>query len=430
MRKIVRGDFVRHGLIVFGSSMLVNAFSYVFHLSMSRKLGVTDYGTLYSLFATLTLLGVPTSVLTMIVVRYAAEFRAVGDLGKLAALSRWIVVRTAAIAVAVTAGGWFAAPGLARYLNVAQVDAVGWTSVVVALGIILPGIRGVLQGVEDFGRLAISSVLEGLLKAALGIGFVYAGLGVVGAIAGYALATAIGVLYTGVAVRAHTSAAPEPLRLDVRRLVLTSSGVAFATLGLSVFGSADLLLVKHFFPPREAGLYSVVSLVGKVLLFVIGFIPTLVLPKATARATAGRSPLTVLAQAGVAIAGICGCGLAVLWFAPELVVRVMAGAAFAAAAPLVFEYGVAMTILGATTAVVVYRVGIHRFEFVPFLLSIAVAEIAAINFYHPSLLAVVRVLIAAHAAALVSSLVGLRRTAKVSTLNPARVVSVGGGEVA
>jgi O-antigen/teichoic acid export membrane protein len=220
-------------------------------------------------------------------------------------------------------------------------------------------------------------------------------------------------------VRRHLRATPQALQIDVRRLIITSGGVAVSMLAISSFSSADLLLVKHFFSPSEAGLYSVVSLAGKILLFVVGFIPTLVLPKATARSAAGISPLPILVQAAVAIFAICGCGLLALWIAPGTIVQLMSGPAFASAAPLVFEYGLAMTILGATSAVVAYNVAVHRFAFVPWLLAVALAEIVAINMYHPALLAVVRELIAGNTIALVVAVASLREARPVLAVIPA-----------
>ena len=54
LRRLVRGDFARHGLLVFASSMLVNIFNFVFHFTISRRLGVAEYGDLYALFSTLS----------------------------------------------------------------------------------------------------------------------------------------------------------------------------------------------------------------------------------------------------------------------------------------------------------------------------------------------------------------------------------------
>jgi len=405
VQRVVRSEFFRHGAVVFASNIVVNVFNYAFHFLISRRLGVTDYGTLYSLFAVLSLLGVPTSVLTMVVVRYAAEFRAVADAAHLRALSRWVFLRTAVLGVGIVAlGALFAVP-IAGYLRIDDPRLVFLTSVILAFSVILPSVRGILQGTEDFGRYSASNIIEGALKASLGVGLASIGLRVSGALFGCMLAIVIALVYTLIAVRRHFgSAAPQPLHLDVGRLVRTSTGVTAAAVTLAGLGFLDVLLVKHYFPQREAGLYSAVSLVGKVLLFVVGFVPTIVLPKVTARAARGQSPVPVIVQASLCIGVICGGGLLVLAIAPGLVVRLMVGTAYLAAAPLVFPYGCAMTLLGATSAVVAYRVGLHRFDFVTPLFAVVVVEVVAISFLHTSLTQIISILLVSNALALMASL--------------------------
>jgi O-antigen/teichoic acid export membrane protein len=239
-------------------------------------------------------------------------------------------------------------------------------------------------------------------------------LGVSGALLGQALAMAIALGYTWYALHRHMGHTRGPLHVDVRRLLQTTAGIGGAMLGLCMLGSLDLLLVKHYFTPYDAGLYSAVSLVGKVLLFAIGFVPTVVLPKATARAARGESPVNVLVQAGLAIAVLCACGLALLQLAPTFVVRVMSGAAFLAAAPYVFPYGVAMAMLGAVTVVVNYKIGLHRFDFLAPLLAVAVCEVVAIALFHATLTDVVRVVLVGHTLALGTSLYRVTATHAVA----------------
>lgn len=404
VRRVLRSEFFRHGAVVFTSNIVVNVFNYAFHFLISRRLGVTDYGTLYSLFAMLSLLGVPTSVLTMVVVRYAAEFRALGDAGHLRALSRWVFARTSLLGGGIVVLGALLALPIARYLRIDDPRLVFLASVILALSVISPSVRGILQGTEDFGRFSASNIIEGALKAALGVSLASIGLGVTGALLGCMIAVVVGLAYTLFAVRRHFgSAAPQPLHLDVGRLVRTSAGVTAAAVALAGLGFLDVLLVKHYFPRREAGLYSAVSLVGKVLLFVVGFVPTIVLPKVTARVARGQSPVPIIVQAAVCIGVICGSGLLVLSLAPGMVVRIMLGGAYVAAAPFVFPYGCAMTLLGATSAIVAYKVGLHRFDFVPPLFAIVVAEVVAVSVLHSSLTQVISILLIGNTLALAAS---------------------------
>ncbi|MBV9277230.1 MAG: hypothetical protein JOZ97_03240, partial [Candidatus Eremiobacteraeota bacterium] len=49
LQRLARSEFMRHGLLVFGASQIVNVFGYLFHFVMLRKLGVVSYGVLSSL---------------------------------------------------------------------------------------------------------------------------------------------------------------------------------------------------------------------------------------------------------------------------------------------------------------------------------------------------------------------------------------------
>lgn len=407
MRRLSRSGFVRDATLLFSSNFVVSLFNYAFHLLISRMLGVVAYGTLYSLLAGLAFLCVPASVLTMIVVRYAAEFRVLGDGSHLHALSRWVLARTAAFAVIVVALGGALTGPIAAYLGIQDRRSVFLVSIVLALSVILPSVRGILQGVEDFKRLAESTIIEGALKAGLGVGLVFWGWGVNGAVLGNALGALVSLAYTWWAVRRHFAPQRDAFCPNGGRLMRAGAGMTGASLAIAGLSYLDVLLVKHYFPSHEAGLYSAVALVGKVLFFGVGFVPTIVLPKVTARVAGGLSPLPIIVQATIAVGGICGCGLAVLAVAPEFALRVMSGSAFLAAAPLVFPYACAMTLLGVTNVMVVYNVGLHRFGFVLPLCGVLAGEIATISILHGSLLQVIWILIVGHAAAAATTLYGI-----------------------
>jgi O-antigen/teichoic acid export membrane protein len=407
LQRILRGDFVRHGLIVFASSSVVNLFNYVFHFFMSRRLGVVDYGALASILAGLVIVSVPSAILTMVVVRYAAEFKAVGDNVRLRVLGDRVMVLTTAAGVVALVLCFLLRSAVAHYLNIDDARAIAAAGLVLAASIVLPAIRGVVQGAQDFRQLALSTALEAWGKVMFGIAFVVAGFGLTGAIVGFACGSLVSLAYTVRIVRRYAPTTAAHLRVDLRRLWVTTRGVALCTFALTSMSFADLLLVKHFFSPQVAGLYGAISLVGKVLLFVVGFVPTIVLPKATARATNGEPALPILLQAFAATFAISGTGLAIIELAPQLVIRTMAGAAFIGAAPYVFPYAIAMTLLAALSLVTAYQIGLARFRFVPVLLATAVGEVVAIQFSHGSLADVIRILLIGHFIALAGCLVAV-----------------------
>jgi O-antigen/teichoic acid export membrane protein len=403
-RRLLRNDFVVHGSLIFASTTLINICNYGFHLVVSRRLGVTGYGALASLLAALMLATFPAMISTYTVTKYASALHAVRDYAGLRTLVERTLLFSALIAAIACSLGFLARNPLASYLNLPDVRPVVLLTLIVSVQFIFITIRGVLQGVQDFLRFAIATVSEVAGKLVLGVGLVYAGFGVGGALFGYALATTLSLAYTISAIYGHLDEKRGPLRIEASHLLRTTSAIAASTASLAALGFIDVVLVKHYFDPHAAGLYGAVSLVGKALLFVASFVPTILLPKAAARSARGESPLPLLLQAGAATAAFAGIGLGVLCFRSEFTVAMMAGPAFVAAAPYVFPYGCAMALLGATTTVASFKIGVHQFDYVLPLVAIAVAEIVALTFLHRTLSQVVSVVLVAQVAAFICSL--------------------------
>jgi O-antigen/teichoic acid export membrane protein len=405
IRRFLRSEFARQGVLVFVSTTMTNLFGYVFHFILSRKLGVEVYGALSALLGGFMIFSVPAAVITTVVVKYAAEFRATGSTGRIRALVRRAATVLGGAAFAAAFLGLALSGTFAAFLHIGDRAAVMLLVIIWCLNLLTPALRGVLQGTEDFVSFSISCVLEAALKTAFAVAFAFAGFGLEGVMLGWLIGTSLALAYTaGVLFGRYRNVAGEPLFLDYRRLLGTSGGVALATLCLTSLGFSDVVIVKHYFPPREAGLYGAASLAGKMLFWLVGFVPTIVLPRATSLAASGRQPLPVLLQAVAVVAVMAGSGLFVFSAFPSFVVGTLAGKSFAAAAPLVFPYGIATVLLAALNSVIFYKMGIHRFDFVAPLAVVAVGEIVAISLFHASLIRVVETLIGGNALGLAAAL--------------------------
>ena len=404
VQRFASSEFVRHGLLVFVASMVINVFGYGFHFAISRRIGVEQYGVLSALNSLLMVSIVLSQIAATIVVKYAAEFRVTDDRAHLAALVR-ALVRYGAIATGViVAIGIAVARPLAAYLHIADVAAVAVTTIVIAISLTTPSLRAVFQGIEDFRAWALSTVLESLVKLIVGVVLVYLGYGVLGAFVGWAIGSFIAVLYTAIVLVRRFRRVPDAvLFLDSRRLVKTMAGISVATILLTMISNVDVLLVKHFVDARTAGLYGALALAGRILMFFVGFVPIVILPKASRRALEGLSSVGVLAQAMGVSAVLSGIGLLGYYFFPTFIVTSLAGAAFSAASPHVFSYGLAMVFLAGINVVVAYKIGIHRFDFIIPLGLCAVGEIVGISLHHRTLDDVIFVLVVGNAIALVTS---------------------------
>ena len=405
LRRLARSDFVRYGAVVFVAQTGANVLNFLFHVLVSRRVGVAPYGELNALLAGLTILSVPATILTTIVVKYAAEFKAVDDGPRLRALVLRVVKTLGPASLAIVPAGALLAGPTAAYLNVTSRRDVVLTALVLALNLLLPALRGILQGAERFREYAASALLEVVVKVALAVAFTGIGWGVAGALGGWAAGSAVSLAYTLATLLAYFGAQPRaPLSLDLRRLVRTSAGVTAATLLISAMGFGDVLIVKHYFAPAAAGLYGAGALAGKMLFWLVGFVPAVVLPRAASSAARGERATPVLLQALGAIAVLAGGGLAFYALFPRFVVTTLAGNDFAPAASFVFSYGIATTLLATLNTVVLFKIAVHRFDFIVPLALAAAGELIAIVVHHDTPQQVIAVLIVGNALALAGAL--------------------------
>lgn len=405
VRRLLDGDLVRHGALVFAASMATNVLSYAFNFVLSRRLGVENYAILAALTGAYMLFSIPATAINLIAVKYAADYHSVGDAARLRRLSRKTLGITSSLALALFCVAALLQPQIAGFLHIANDAAITWTSAVVALGIVMPSARGIVQGCQDFRRFSISTVLEAFLKFAGGATLVIAGFGVAGAMAGWAIGTAVALAYTLWAARVHfaSNASTVRLSLQVGPLVSTVGMVTAATALLTILSFVDVVLVKHYFSARDAGLYSAVNLTGKIVFFLVGFLPTVLLPKVVKRAKSGESSLHLLFQAAALCAAISGAVLFAFSWQPRLIVTTIAGHAFADAAPFVFQYDLAMILLAMLTLVVNFRIALHRLQFVIPLGVILVLEVFGIALRHETLWDVVHVLLIGNTVAILGA---------------------------
>jgi len=379
---------VNAGFLVFVASMVLSIGGFVFHAIASRRLGVDDYGTLYALISLYTLVGLPVAIFSPVITKYSAEFGALHDDAHVRGLIG-LIVRVFVIvgALYIVAGTVFAAP-LASFLHVApwEIPIVG---VMAAAGILSSTMRSIGQGVHAYTAYAVSTASEGIIKVlALGL-FAFAGLTMLGATGAFLCGVVGGAVCIAVPLfKMYRGISPAPVALDWRRIFATTAGAAVLTLTMTSMGFADVLLVKHYFPANEAGLYAVASLCGKILLYFVGFLPAVLIPQVTHRHARGERTRKILWGAVGFIAVVSLLGIAAYRLFGLLLLHVLTGHAFDAALPLLPIYAAAMGALGLTNSLASYGISTHRLAFVAPLLVAVGGTLVAIATYHPTLQAV------------------------------------------
>lgn len=348
----------------------------VFTVVFARVLG-DDYGSLGRLVSFFLILAVPGLAFQAAVAREVA----VGGLGtgpQLAAAYRSWLLRLGLMVAGVTVVAILMRAQLGALLSVDETWAAAFAVGSAALWGLVCLQRGMLQGLQWYGALGWSIVVEAFGRLFLSIALVAGGFGVGGAFFG----TPLSIIGTLVALHIVMSRRMGFGRGEVAerlRALLRRSWVPMVSMGLlAVLQYVDVILAGAEFPEAESSAYAAASVAAKVAFFTSLGLALHVLPESARRAAEGQRPIGVLWNALGLLAIVAVPTMLLYWLVPDLLLDIAFGGRFGQAADALVILGAAYTLLAVTYLAVQYLLALHHEWFIAVLLVAVVAEIVVL----------------------------------------------------
>lgn len=289
IQTILTHPLISGSMIVFIGTFIGNIFNFFFNLFMTRNLSLSDYGILASLISLITLFALAAESCIPTVVRFAGTYYAKNDLD----MVRGLFFRVSKIALAVGFGILLVltvfSGVISEFFKISDhlmIFIAGLCILFSFLGVIT---RALLQAKLSFGTIGLLSLFSSILKFVLGLSLVYIGYRVYGAIWAYFSAFIIPYLVSFIPLRFLLSSHVKVANVPMKTLFQYGGPSALALLGLTSLISTDIMLVKHFYSPHDAGLYAGLSLVGKVIFFFSAPIGTVMFPLVVQKHTKGEN---------------------------------------------------------------------------------------------------------------------------------------------
>ena len=386
---LLRGDRVlTHNLIVGGGTFAAGVLGVAFQSLVSHRLRPADYGAVFAVVTLITFIGLPASAFTLLMARETSRDRADGRNVRSAALLHFGNQTLVRAGIACAAAFALASPLIARFFDL-PIPLLLAAAAGIPFGLALPLLLGEFQGQQRFLAFSLLSTGQAGLKllGALGLGLIYGPLGIV---AGISLGSAVIYLVARRMLRRKLSIKP---RLPWLRPAATYLAVIVpSTVALAVLLSTDVLVVKRFFPSRQAGEYAAVAAMGRAIFWGATGVAGVLFPKVVFRESQGRSgvPLISASLVLVALGGLIG--LALLSFGSTWLLTAFAGSAYAEAAGYVSWYAVGMTLLGGAAVLITTQQSRGKPAFLAVLLPLTLLEPGLLIAFHQNLLQAVQVL--------------------------------------
>jgi O-antigen/teichoic acid export membrane protein len=331
---------LKGSLIVFSATLLGNFFNYLYHFVASRFLSPAQYGLLQSFVALNYFLAVLIATFSLTVINQINTVKpkqlpaAINNLHRLAlklTLISWLIFL-------------LLYPFIKTLLHLTN----PYLFIVFSLQLLfafLPTLYfSILRAKLKFTSFSLASLASPFVKTLATFIFLFIGWQVLGAIAGLTLASLAGALLSYFLVKRLL-----PLKINQLKFKLNPKFWRFAllslitTLALTSLYSSDILLVRYFLSPNQAGIYSAVSVLGKIILFVSATIYTVSFPIFNQPQPPARLKKS-FQQAFLLVSAVGLTSLFIYHSFPQLIIHLLYGPTYAVAAQFLPGFALFMLI--------------------------------------------------------------------------------------
>lgn len=388
--RVKSDSLVKHAGIMLIATGLANVGEILFHIFIGRTFDPANFGIVVSLLSIGFIVSLPVTTIQTVIAKYVSQFKVNHEEAKIVSLfvhslRKVVIYGLLGLAIFILASGY-----LGLFLRIPTRTPVIITGIALFLVLILPVAQGTLQGLQRFGCLATSIGLGGVIRFVSAFFLVYAGMGINGAMGGVVLG-----------VFAAFLPAFLPLKPLFRKQLSTHTGldsvdvygylwpVFLALLCFAILANVDLILVKHFFEPLQAGYYSILSLVGRGFVSIAMAVSLAMFPQVSELHEQNKNPYLTLKKSLLICSLLFALAILIFIIFPQFFIRAVFGKKYLAVSPLLRIFSIAVIPLALTNVLINYRLARRDVNFAYYLILGVVFYIAMLVLFHNSLLQVV-----------------------------------------
>lgn len=392
IKKILNNSAFSGTIILTIGSFVASGFAYVLQLFLGRHLTIEDFGTFNTLLSFSTILGVFSGSLSAAVVKKVSALCAEGRFKVLTKLFWGLNFVALGLGILLFLPLYFLRGFITDFLNIS--DSVAFISFAAFMGSTflsaLP--RAYLQGLLRFKSLAFWNSLASFLRTLFPVVLVFLGYSLAAVFLGMFGAALVSVFLALFLLEEDFDNSGEiSLTSHYRSILLFLGPVIFMQVGLTLLNNADIILVKHFFESYEAGVYSALVVIGKVLLFGAGAASVIMFPQISAAVASGENPKEKLKPFLLIQLFLVVCGTLVFALLPKLITLIMFGERYLPAVQYLPRFSLFMGFYIMINFFILFFIAMEKYFATVFLGLGVFLQVVLIWFFHDSLSTVVNI---------------------------------------
>lgn len=373
--------------MIFLANNTVSFGNLLFNLTMGRLLTPEDYGNLGAIMSLLVLLGTPLSIYSLMIVKAVSSAFGKGELGKIISMYHLLTRKSFLLGIVIVLFIIALSQQLSIYFHLSDNIPVIVLSLFFLYSFPSTLNRSILQGIMKFHLTAINSFLEIFLKLVISTILVLGNFRLLGALLG----PFIGGFASYILTYFELNAILEKDIITDNKTYLTHSfwetaaPIFFATLTLSLFFNADMILVRHFFDGTNAGQYLALSTVGRIIFYMAGPVITVMFPIISSRAGSGREYILHLIISLMISLAISATIIFIYYIFPRLLLNILYGGKYDGVSQHLVLFSFYMAIYSINSILTYFLLSISFYRPLYFLFAVSMFQTIFIYLFHNSL---------------------------------------------
>lgn len=377
-----KNSFEKNSILLFVLMMGANVCNYLFQIIVGNLMEVESYAQVNTVLAIVSVLSIPTTIITMICARYIALNASAENERGIASVLRVLFKFTAIVALMLVAAILVLMNGITRIFSLHSGWYVVGALVIAIVNLFFSITAGTLQGTKQFFSYGVQTILTASGKLVFSVIFIWIGWSVFGVIAAVVIGILLAILYGLSHVGHYVKEAVcnrEDSGIDTGEFVKYAFGTIVAQGCVVALTNGDILLVKAYFSDTEAGLYSSAMVIGKIAMYVSTAVVATLFPMVVERYQKGEDTVPILKKAmlyGGGISALCAIGMVTLG---RFVIGILFGERYLDAIgflPAVCMYVVPLTFV---TILMNYVLAINKVKAFDILMAVGVISIIGLS---------------------------------------------------
>lgn len=359
-RKLRRGDnedILNQFLTLGGYSAAAALLTFALHLAMARLLGPVRYAAYGTYAAILFTVFFCFMSLHLIITRFISYHRSRYQYEQI----NWIV---STMLQTLFVSGFFvflivlALSGrISSFFHLEGIAPTVMLGFVLWFTMLVPVFEGAFKGMEDFRSIGQFRLIEAALRFVVALLLVLFGFSVAGALFGLGIGTFVALMITyRYLYKLQKLKSVQPDLIQMRRFAIP---VALTMVSIALLLNLDIILVKHYFAPVEAGVFAAASLIAKVPFLIAMVFVGVMFPKVTQLHADGKNSVPVLRHALQFVVPTVAIFTVISLFLAGPLFRVLFGNAYSMG-PVLGFYVFGMGCLAITVLVAVYLLAVRE----------------------------------------------------------------------